>query len=105
MNVGAANESRPETGAAADALRSFGTLVLATLVLAALHELGLRVLDRVHVVERLLSPNGLDGLVLPIAAVLVLVLRLFLFLVAPGLLVASTLRLVHACVRPRSMPP
>ena len=106
MKLGAANESEaappPSTK---QELRSSAALFVAIVSLAAVHELGIRALDRLHVVERLLAPKGVDGLVLPVAAVLVLVLRLFLVFVAPGLLVAATVRVVRACVRSRSMPP
>lgn len=57
-------------------------------LLVAAHALAADLLDRAGLVERLLSPSGLDAIVALLAALVLFGLRLTLFFVAPGVTVA-----------------
>lgn len=77
------------------ARRSFlGSLVMVgfCLFLLATHEVGLRLLDRMGVVEQLLSPIGAESMLALLGGVIFIALRLTVVFVVPGAVLWSLLR-------------
>ena len=77
--------------------RSRGLVGAAVLIgfcvlLIATHELVLRLLDRVGVVEQLLSPVGADSVLALLGALFFIALRLIVVFVVPGAVLWSLLR-------------
>jgi hypothetical protein len=68
-----------------------GLMALAALVV--LHELLLRGLAELGLVERMLSLGGVESVLLVLAALFFFALRLFVYFVAPGLALLALLRL------------
>lgn len=65
------------------------SMIVLVLALTVLHWIGLQLMAEADIVEQLLSAGGADGLGLVLVAVAFIMLRLFVIMLGPGILVVS----------------